>query len=337
MRRWGSTWATVGLVVLAALAVVLSWAAIDSTYGRGAQAPLASVITEPTRDADPGGDEDDQEVPDRSQGSAPGQDLEGDDGEDDAASSDGLPAGIEPPLVMVSRSIAYRASVGSCTGGATVDRSTTAGAQWTEVMTPAVAVLDLMSSRGDDVRLLGADATCDVSVWTSTDSGETWSAPESAAGVFVRVPGDPSVLLTPTGVVPNPCPVAEEAPVSVEGVSPTFASVLCTSGDVLLSTDGGNGWVTRSPVVGGVAMTFESPDVGWALRVNSGQCAAYQVMKTQDRALTWQTGGCVGRRASDVSSSGAAVSFSDRNRGMAVAGGATYLTSDSGLTWERAG
>ena len=37
MRRWGSTWATVGLGVLAVLAVVLSWRAIDSTYGRGAQ------------------------------------------------------------------------------------------------------------------------------------------------------------------------------------------------------------------------------------------------------------------------------------------------------------
>ena len=336
MRRGGNAWATVGLVVLAVVAAVLSWAAIDSTQGSAAQVASTSAVDTSTQGVKPPVDEHDGAEPDQQVGD-PDRDPTANpsDADNDGAADPRSLAAFEPPLVMAGRTYAYRASTGSCSGGATLDRSSSTGARWHGMHGPAPAVLAL-SGQGRTLRLVGTDESCDVQEWTTHDEGRTWSAPASPHDVFVRIPDNPAALLTPTGVGPNPCPQTGEGPVSVSGASASSAAVLCATGDVVVTFDGGHQWVTRSPVVGGVAMTFNSANVGWALRTGSGQCPAYQVMRTEDRALTWQTAGCVAGESHEASVGRASLSFNDRNHGMAVVGAATYLTSDSGQSWKRA-
>jgi hypothetical protein len=326
MRRGATTWSIVGLVALAVVAVVVAVAALRSTSG-SPRPPAAG----PTTVAGTG----------QAGGSASGGTSGGSGDDEDGGGSgsngglaDALPGSAQPPMLLVSPALAYRAKTGSCLGGAALERSTSGGKRWTPLVSPAAAVLALSSSGGDAVTLVGADNSCQVRVWTSSDQGATWSAPSAPSGVFVQVPDDASTLLTPTGSVRSPCPGPDRSPISVAGISPTEAALLCRTGDVLVTQNGGRSWTTQSPVVGGATMAFGSPSLGWALRLNSGQCPSYQLMRTQDAARTWQTGGCLGVDPVKDTAGPGSIAFADSDVGIADLAGAIYATDDSGLTWQ---
>jgi len=306
MRRT-SSWATVGLAVLVVLALVLVFAALRSTRGTVTPEPLASALTTPS--------------------DKPTKD------ERDPGLADALPDTIEPPLLMVTESLAYRAQVGSCLGGTTLERSTDGGQRWKDVPSPASATLSLASAGGDAIDIVGADEQCDVLVWASTDRGASWFEPAVASDVFARVPGDPTKLSTPSGDAKNPCPVRSEAPVALEQITDADAALLCRSGEVFTTSDGGVKWRSQMPVIGGQALAFDTPDYGWALQRDSGNCAGYQLLGTQDGGASWQTGGCVGTEQLPDERQLPSLSFVDAQTGMADVGGEVVVTFDAGLTW----
>jgi photosystem II stability/assembly factor-like uncharacterized protein len=318
MRRTGTTWATVGLIVLAVVAIVLAYAALRSTRGTGTPGPTASVLTNPNDKHGKGDDKKDKH--NKSQGPL----------------ADALPDAIEPPLLLVSPSIAYRAQTGTCLGGSELERSTNGGVKWKTVTSPAAAILSLTSVGGDSIDVVGADDRCKTKLWSSTDQGETWSGPASASDEFARVPDDPTQLATPSGDVKNPCPGHTDAPISVEGISSIEAAVLCETGAVVTTQDSGVTWVKREPVVGGEAMAFEGPQLGWVLRANSGQCPVYQLMRTQDGGLSWQTGGCLGFTPITDDGQLPSLSFADPSHGIADLVGDVFVTDDGGLHWHSA-
>jgi photosystem II stability/assembly factor-like uncharacterized protein len=298
--------------MLALVAVVLAFAALRNTRSTVTPTPLASALTTPTdepNDKDKNG----------------GTDLE-----------DALPDEIEPPLLMVSDTVAYRARTGTCLGGSTLERSTDGGRRWKPATSPAPAVLSISSVGGDAVDIVGADDRCKVRVWSSPDQGDTWSEPASASGLFSRVPDDPRRLSTPNGEVKNPCPDRTVAPISFEGISDLDAAVLCTSGDVLTTADAGDTWSSGEPVAGGQALAFEGPALGWALKRDSDRCPGYELVNTQDGAQTWQSGGCVGLEVIADSRQLPSLSFADPELGMADLAGDVLVTVDSGLTWREA-
>lgn len=311
MRRT-SAWTTIGLIVLAVVALVLAFAAMRSTRGTATPEPLASALTDPT------------------------DEPRKNEGEQTAELEDALPEAIEPALVMVSDTVAYRARIGSCLGGATVERSTDGGVRWRQMNSPAPAVLSLSSTGGDAVDAVGADDRCKVRVWSSTDRGESWSDAARASDLFTWVPGDPSRLATPSGEVKNPCPQRSEAPLSVETITATEAAVLCVTGDVFTTDDGGAKWTAQVPVIGGQAMAFDSADYGWVLQRDSGNCPAYLLKNTQDGGQSWQTGGCLGVEVIADERQLPSLAFADTALGMADLDGDVYITSDSGLTWQKA-
>ncbi|MFL6182347.1 MAG: WD40/YVTN/BNR-like repeat-containing protein [Actinomycetes bacterium] len=317
MRRSG-TWTTVGLIVLAVVAIVLAFAALRSTRGSAAPGPTASVLTKPSDKQHKGN------------GKNGGHDK------DTGTLADALPDAIEPPLLLVSSSVAYRAQTGTCLGGSALERTTNGGVKWKDAVSLSAAILSLSSVGGDAVDVIGADDRCKTKVWSSTDQGETWTGPTSASGVFARVPDDPSKLATPNGEVKNPCPGHSDAPISVEGISGIEAAVLCWSGQVLTTVDSGATWLKKEPVTGGDAMAFVGPQLGWVLRADSGQCPAYQLMQTQDAGQTWQTGGCLGLTPIADDRELPSLSFADPNNGMADLAGLVYVTDDGGLHWHEA-
>ena len=312
MRRTGVTWATVGLIVLAVVAVVLAFAALRSTRSTATPEPLASAFSDPSDQAT-----EDPRI-------------------DEPALRGALPDTIEPPLLMVSPSLAYRARTGTCLGGGVVERSTNGGVRWTVVTSPAPAILSLSAVADAQVDAVGADDKCRVGVWSSTDGGKAWTGPTTASDLFTRVPGEPNRLASPSGEIRNPCPVRSEAPLALEGITSTDAAVLCGSGDVITTNDGGESWDTQTAVVGGRALAFEGPLLGWALQRDSGRCPAYQLMQTQDGGRTWQIGGCLFDAVPQDARLLPSLSFADTENGMADLAGEVYTTDDSGLVWHKA-
>jgi photosystem II stability/assembly factor-like uncharacterized protein len=308
MQRSGGLWATVGIVTLALVAAALAYAALQSTAPT-TPAPLASALTSP-QDTKPEADP----TP-------------------DPKVSDAIPSVIEPPLLMVNASLAYRGRTGTCLGGARLERTTNGGKTWRPVEVPASAILDVRATGASSVQVLGADDRCRSRLWTSTDKGRTWSAPTRVPATFVRLPFTTSEIATPTGVVKNPCPDRKIAPLTVEDISATDGAVLCFGGEVLTTADGGATWSSMTPVVGAQALAFEGPNLGWVLVRDGGRCPGYEAQVTQDGGATWQPGGCLGDAPNNDERVLPALSFSTPIDGMADLEGETYVTRDGGPTW----
>ncbi len=311
MQRSGGLWATVGLATLALVAGALAYAALQST-GSTSPEPLASALTTPTAKPD--------KVP------TPDKNV-----------TDAIPSTIEPPLLMVNSSLAYRGRTGTCLGGANLERSTNGGKAWKPVDVPASAIVDLRATGANSLEVFGADERCRSRLWTSADQGRTWSAPTRVPPTFLRLPFTASEIATPTGVVKNPCPDRKVAPLSVEDISDTSAAVLCVGGDVLTTADGGATWSPMTQVAGAQAIAFEGPNLGWVLVRDGGRCPGYEAQVTQDGGATWQLGGCLGDAPNNDERVLPALSFSTPTDGMADLEGETYVTRDGGPTWQLAG
>lgn len=315
MQRSGATWATIGIVVLGVVAAALAFAAMQSTKGT-TPAPLSSALTDPTEDAKPQKSDND---------SKPDKNV-----------TDALPDALEPPLLMVDADLAFRGRTGTCLGGANLERTTNGGGVWRPIDVPAAAILDLRSA-GAAVEVVGADDRCRLRVWSSTDRGRTWSDPVPATDTFARLPSTTRDIITPSGVVKNPCPDRDVAPLAVEPVSVSEGVVLCFAGEVFATADGGVTWAAKTPVVGAQAVSFEGPRLGWVLVRDGARCQAYEAQITQDGGSAWQLGGCLGAEPTADRRVLPSVSFSTPEVGMADVAGETYVTRDSGNTWRLAG
>ena len=313
MRRSGGTLATVGLALLAVVAVGLAFAAMRSTRGTPTPTPSGSALAPSTQDAK------------QDKGNKP---------DTDPSATDALPEAIEPPLLMVDADLAYRGRTGTCLGGAALERTTNGGKAWRPLEVPAEAILDLRTIGANSVEVVGADQQCRVRMWTSADRGQTWSEPTPTTDVFVRLPDTARDIATPTGISRNPCSDRDTAPLAVEQISATEAMVLCVDGDVIATTDGGLTWVSRAAVVGAQAMAFEGPQLGWVLVRDGGRCPSYEAQVTQDGGVTWNLGGCLGETRIADDRVLPSLSFATPTDGLADLAGEPYVTPDGGQRWQ---
>ena len=309
MRR--VSWATLALVVLGVVAVVLAFAAMRATRPSAPPQPAGSAFGAPSPTPSPSRD--------------------GDRGPDDVP--DAVPPVVEPPLLLADVDVAYRATIGSCLGGATLERTSDGGRRWTSVTVPAAGVYALAGNGGAPLQLIGVDGDCTLQQWVSADGGRTWSAPTPASGVFSRLPGTTRRIATPTGEQASPCPDRSVAPLAIEPISETSAAVLCDGGGVYLTDNGGATWSAASAVAGAEALAFEGPELGWVLVRSADVCPGYRLFRTIDGGGEWVSGGCVGTAELPDERSRPSLSFLDTEIGMADLGGETFVTSDAGLQW----
>ena len=312
MRRSGVTWSTMGLVALAVVAVMLAFAAMRSTGSTPTPDPRASALASPNE----------EKKPDKGKPNVT------------PSMSDALPEMIEPPLLMVDATLAYRGGTGTCLGGASLERTTNGGKAWRSLEVPAEAILDLRATGVDSVEIIGADDRCRVRAWSSADQGATWSDPSPASGVFVRLPDTTRDIVTPSGTVQNPCPDRDVAPLAVEEVSAIEGVVLCSGGEVVTTADAGATWQSRTPVVDAQATAFEGPLLGWVLVRDGGRCPGLETQVTQDGGTAWEFGGCLGETPIEDDRVLPSLSFASPTEGWADLAGQTYLSSDAGLTWQ---
>ena len=170
--------------------------------------------------------------------------------------------------------------------------------------------------------------------WASADQGQTWSEPTSASDIFVRLPETTRDIATPSGVVKNPCPDRDVAPLAIEEVSETEAVVLCSGGEVVTTADGGVTWQPRAPVAGAQAVAFEGANLGWVLVGDGGRCPNFEAQVTQDGGTTWNLAGCLGDTTLDDDRVLPSLSFASPTDGLADVAGQSWLTSDGGLAWQ---
>lgn len=317
MRRFALSGSVVGIVLLAGLTAVIALAALrgpESPAG-SSPAPIGSALTDP---------------PSLGAGTDPGKDVTAPD--------------VEPPLSMVDSATAYRGSVGTCTGGASLERTLDGGATWEDAKLPpgttALTKVDALSAVV--VRAVAAAGEkCESASWATPTAGRSWQGPGPTAGLWFRPADTNKRIQTPSGTGRNPCTDRDEAVREINGVDRVFGALLCADGVVRTTADGGQEWRKVSAVPGAVALAWATNAEGWLLTdepidAGGGSCPGYQLVSTVDGGLNWLPGGCVGK-ASDASAKATSPSldFLDVQLGMVSLASGAYVTDDRGLNWQR--
>lgn len=228
-------------------------------------------------------------------------------------------------LLDFNGDVMLRSSPGTCqSGDATLERSED-GRTWNAAELPAHAVLAVTAS-STEVSLIGTDTACVPEKWVSDDRGGTWRQVD-AGGDWYLAPDEPRQVHVPGRKVQSPC----RRTIDLAPTSRSDAGLLCASGSVYVTSNGGESWSRGDGVEGAVELTFVNPSTGWAL-VPGGSCGTgTRVVATVNGAASWEKRGCVDVGRPEPMG----LAFRTLQTGLLVAGDATYGTSDGGRNWKR--
>lgn len=223
--------------------------------------------------------------------------------------------------------------------GASAYVSTDFGATWSRNTPGSNAFSTSFAATSSDGSHLVYAKTNDY-VWTSSDSGATWS---NNSGVHswtaVATSGDGNTVLggdnaggvylsTDAGLT---WALSTTLPQGVTGASASGdgSTLVATAngGNIWVSTNGGTSWTARATALSWSAIAAASDGSHLAATVNGGQ-----IYTSADSGATWtlQAGSPTGGWTGIASSSNGA-------RLAAVDGGHTYQSNDSGVTWVQSG
>jgi photosystem II stability/assembly factor-like uncharacterized protein len=253
-----------------------------------------------------------------------------------SASADPV-AGASPPtperalLADMADASAMRVLAdGACdAGGVVAEFSTDGGGRWAPVDLPVQTVLRVRITGPESAAVVGAGEDCRPAVYQTENAGETWSSAGSVAGTWHRYGPAETRVHAPEGNVESPCAdggrLTDLAPSSL-----STATVLCSDGGIHRTGDGGAEWDRRGELAGAVALNQSAEGTLVAAVTGRAGCAGIGVQTSSDGGRRWETAACVAdARARD----GVALTFSDADTGLLVAGAATFRTTDGGATW----
>lgn len=235
------------------------------------------------------------------------------------ASNSGAPA--VALLAMSPDGTVMRAESGLCSteSDSTLDISTDGGQSFTAATVPQHQILRVIARSPANLQYVGADESCEASLYQSVDGGQTWSE-GPVGGAWHLVPGEPSQnLVAPGGPVEVGC--AARA-ISVLDVYSAF--VACSDGGVRGTADGGATWTQMGEPQGIVSVSFVNTSSAYALAV-AESCPA-EVRRTADGGQSWEQVSCI--PAGEPLSIDAV-----GQRVIAVVGGEVHLSGDGGATW----
>jgi hypothetical protein len=273
MRRSLSALSLAGLALFVALDIVLVYLAFQHTaaspeHPRG-DLPVAEGLSEPA----PG--------PGRADAAGP---VEGEQSSR-AGTGDPEPLADRRLLLAVSDDgTVLRARTGECSGTTPplVEVSRDGGETFEPAPPPAAmtAVLDVRAG-ADSVRLVAADAECQVHVYAADSDSGGWVAAESDELWHAAPPPAAGDVHAPTGPAQVPCTAISLAP-----VDDSVARVLCEGGTVLGTDDTGLSWVALGTLADGTSITYPTPGDGYGL-ADTGECPA-ALMVTADGGASWE-------------------------------------------------
>ena len=303
--RWKPTAAILGLVLLAALDVVLVILALDhvrpsSSDGRGrtrstSEAPAAAP-------------------------SATGSDAA--TRASSKSTTDPVPEG---PLLLALApdGTLLRATLGGCTDESSpqVAVSTDDGKTFVHrrVSAELNGVMGVRADGADDVRVVGADGDCTARSYEAAAASQRWQAGSSEETWYLTLGGD--MVHAPGGVVETPC-----TPQILSTVG--AVRLLCSDGAVLGTADDGESWTTLGRLPDASALAFDGPSRGYALQTRKNCPAA--AMTTDDGGASWEFADCLDGEASRAIAARGDVA-------VALVDDHVFRSEDGAATWTQVG
>lgn len=228
-------------------------------------------------------------------------------------------------LAATSDTQAWRATVGSCDGPATVIESTTDGGATWVASGPGDAgrALALSASDGSAASLVSDIVPdCEIGAAITTTAGAEWESADPVESFWID-PADNRVVQTPEGPLATPCATVRQLTVRGESVL-----ILC-DGALFERVAASGAWVTL-PVPGALAVT--TTDAGYAVAAAGiAECAGVSILSVAAPVGTVDPTpvGCVADETAPsevtIAASGAALWLWSGDR--------VLVSGDGGATW----
>jgi len=181
-------------------------------------------------------------------------------------------------------------------------------------------VLRVSASGADNILVIGADADCALTAYTSDDGGATWRGSRRSDAFWHLSLGAASTVHAPGGEVEPGCDVEALLPLTEAG-----ARVLCTTDELRGTADAGAHWTSLGALEGATGVYYVDTGIAWAVGT-SDECDA-AVYRTHDGGAQWSPRACI-----DGDAAPQAVSVSV---GVVTvqAGGDIQTSDDGGESW----
>lgn len=241
------TWPTIGLAVLLVLDLVLVVWALWPSSPTPAAADLAVTSTATASStASP------------TSSSTPSSAV---------TSADVTPRPLTRLVVPVGRNAVWAADAGTCKAPGRVHVSDDRGKSWA-THAAAGSVTRVRPDGASAAFVVGGTRTCQTRLWATSDAGDSWTGPRSAAAAWGRSPKDARLVHRPGGDPVTPC--RGRSPVlDLVSVGASNATAQCGDGALRRTTDGGDDWATGPTVEGGVALALGSAGTGVVARLDA--------------------------------------------------------------------
>jgi hypothetical protein len=210
-----------------------------------------------------------------------------------------------------------------------LEMSTNAAEEFREVGLPVDgdelairSVLAVAATSPDDLTLLAADPECDKKGFASKDGGESWKRADVKFDWYIA-PDDKSVTSPDRTSSPNCSPVA------LDFTDEANAKVVCKSGSLNGTSNGGATWLELGKLPGIRAASFVGLRTGVAIAATK-DCKS-QAYRSEDAGASWTKVACIDPKAEAQSLVGGAVKM------FATDGDRTWLSEDLGDKWSGVG
>lgn len=200
------------------------------------------------------------------------------------------------------------------------------GREWLaqNVPAPVLGTIDITGKSAATV--IGAGQDCGTAQsFTTTSSVQEWSAGVTAEAAWYYLPTATGQVGGTTRTGTSPC----ERTIALVPASNSEATLLCATGSVLNTTNGGSTWRSGGVLLDARAIAALSPTSLVALQTRP-DCPGTGVSLSANNGSTWTPGACL----TDFDASGPVGLDTQGTRVLAVAAnGRSFLSEDAGATF----
>lgn len=300
---------TAGMILLAIVAIVLSYLALAGTPTKTTEDSVAETNAVNTDQLHEGGDVErfDEEF-----------------SETNPVQVSNL--GPVSRLIQANGALVMRAEVGRCDAPGSLSFSNDGGLTWYDSTsfssTGATQILRLLPVSEGSSFVVAYDTNCVPQIYSTADMGQSWSLPLSAVGTWYLNPATPSTIDGPGGRYQISCDA-----IGLQSISERSVLVQCADGSLLETSDRGLSWsVPNTPAL--------------SVALGSGSRQYLSVSESNERC----SGLGVGFLGESVHDSGCfevdatvdptAVALSESDSGIIVwFSDEIFVSTDRGMTW----
>ena len=222
---------------------------------------------------------------------------------------------------------AMLASTGACDGTAAASYwSEDSGRIWLAQNTPAPVLGAIDITGKSAATVVGTNQECaEAQSYTTTSSVQDWTSGADVAAQWYVLPTSPAQIGGAAGQGASPC----ERTIALAPLSPSEAVVLCSTGAVISSTNGGATWRAKGVLLEARALAAVSPTTLVALQ-SRADCVGTGIAVSTNAGATWGPAACL----AGFDASGPVGIDAQGNRVLAVAAnGQSFLSEDAGATF----